>query len=120
MRPIDADPLYEKACNLEAQALSYVEKIVNDETKTEEWRIWSAILAERTAFKHDVFDSPTITPNQKTGYWMLETIDNQKWCRCSECNRRRLAINVMGSGNNKYCPHCGSKNIEVKKNDESG
>lgn len=60
MRAIDGDPLYERACELEAQALAYVGKIANDESKIEEWRIWSAILAERTAFKHDVFDAKTI------------------------------------------------------------
>ena len=57
MRPIDADKLYEKACSLEAQALNHIEKIMHDEERAEEWKIWSAILAERTAFKHDVFDA---------------------------------------------------------------
>ena len=60
MSLINREALYEKACGLEAQALSYVGKIANDETKIEEWRIWSAILTERTAFKHDIFDAPTI------------------------------------------------------------
>lgn len=60
MRLIDADALCERASNLEAQALSYVGKIINDEAKKEEWHIWSAILTERTAFKHDVFDAPTV------------------------------------------------------------
>lgn len=71
MRAIDADALYERACELEAQALAYVGKIINDETKVEEWKIWSAILAERTAFKHDVFDAPTIEPEPH-------------WIKCSE------------------------------------
>ena len=62
MRAIDGDALLERACNLEAQALAYVGKIANDESKIEEWKIWSAILAERTAFKHDIFDAPTIEP----------------------------------------------------------
>ena len=61
-RACDADALYERACELEAQALAYVGKIANDETKIEEWRIWSAILAERTAFKHDIFDAPEVKP----------------------------------------------------------
>lgn len=60
IKPIDADPLYEKACRLEAQALNHIDKIIHDEERTEEWKIWSAILTERTAFKHDVFDAPTI------------------------------------------------------------
>ena len=62
MRLIDGDALYEKASDLEAQALDYTVKISNDEEKREEWLRWSAILAERTAFKHDVYDAPTIEP----------------------------------------------------------
>lgn len=65
MSLINREALYEKACDLEAQALSYVEKIVNDETRTDEWRIWSAVLAERTAFKHDIFDAPEVVPEPK-------------------------------------------------------
>ena len=63
-RLIDADALYERAASLDAQALDYVAKLIErdgDEISTE-WKIWSAILAERTAFKHDVFDAPTIIP----------------------------------------------------------
>lgn len=65
MSLINREALYEKACDLEAQALAYVGKIANDETKIEEWRIWSAILAERTAFKHDIFDAPEVKPELK-------------------------------------------------------
>ena len=64
-RLIDGDALYEKACDLEAQALDYAVKISNDEEKREEWLRWSAILAERTAFKHDVYDAPTIEPEPR-------------------------------------------------------
>ena len=67
MRLIDADALYEKASDLEAQALDYTVKISNDEEKREEWLRWSAILAERSAFKHDVNDAPTIEPGPR---WM--------------------------------------------------
>ena len=65
MSVINREALYEKACDLEAQALAYVGKIAYDETKIEEWRIWSAILAERTAFKHDIFDAPEVKPESK-------------------------------------------------------
>ena len=71
MRLIDADELYEKARYLEAQALDYTVKISNDEEKRDEWLKWSAILAERTAFKHDVYDAPTIEPEPR-------------WIPCSE------------------------------------
>ena len=83
MRAIDADALYEKAASLEAQALDYVGKLIErdgDEVSTE-WKIWTAILTERTAFKHDVFDAPTIEPESQ-------------WIPCSErlpkCGRQVL------------------------------
>ena len=96
MRAINGETLYERACDLEAQALAYVGKIANDESKIEEWRIWSAILAERTAFKHDIFDAPTIEPEQKLGHW----IDDH----CSECG-----YGVLPWNNTPFCPRCGAK-----------
>lgn len=65
MSLINREALYEEACDLEAQALSYVAKIANDKTKIEEWKIWSAILIERTAFKHDIFDAPEELPSAR-------------------------------------------------------
>ena len=52
-RLINADELYEKTAELEAQALHLV-------GSSDEWRKWSTILAERTAFKYDVADAPTV------------------------------------------------------------
>lgn len=78
MRAIDGEMLYEKACDLEAQALAYVGKIANDESKIEEWRIWSAILIERTAFKHDIFDAHEVKPQHKKGKWIPVT-RIEKW-----------------------------------------
>lgn len=62
MRLIDADALYERATTLEAQALDYVGKLIerDGDEPSVEWKIWSAILAERTAFKHDLMDAPTV------------------------------------------------------------
>ena len=75
MRLIDADPLYEKACNLEARALDYVGKLNerDGDEPSDEWKVWNVILIERTAFKHDVFDAPTAQP---------EII------RCKDCAKR--------------------------------
>ena len=58
-RLIDADALYEKTAEWEAQALHMVEQTMNDEDKSE-WHRWSAVLTERSAFKYDVADMPTI------------------------------------------------------------
>lgn len=58
--------LYDKAATLEAQALDYVGKLIerDGEETSVEWRIWSAILTERTAFKHDVYDAPSAQPER--------------------------------------------------------
>lgn len=92
MRLIDADILEERFCELEVQALIHVGKINerDGDEFSEEWKIWSAILQERTAFKHDVFDSPTI--------------DINKWIPC--CERlpemyERVLISVKEDGHNE-------------------
>lgn len=56
---IDKRVLYKQTAELEAQALAMVEKTMHDEDPTE-WRRWSAVLTERTAFKHDIADAPTV------------------------------------------------------------
>lgn len=109
MRLIDADALYEKACDLEAQALDYAVKISNDEEKREEWLKWSTILTERTAFKYDVNDAPTIE-ERKTGHWILHTeqeknIFGVKQIECSECGDKCL---VQFVEKEKYCRNCGA------------
>lgn len=64
-RYIDADALYEKVAEWEARALAVVEKLNSkpfeemDANEITEWRKWSCILNERSAFKFDVADSPT-------------------------------------------------------------
>lgn len=66
MRPIDADVLYEQTAEWEARALAIVEKLNSkplgdmDVNEVAEWRKWSTVLNERTAFKHDVLDAPTV------------------------------------------------------------
>lgn len=101
MRLIDGDALYEKACDLEAQALDYTVKISSDEEKRDEWLKWSAILAERTAFKHDVYDAPTIEPERKTGKW-IERDSNGVW-QCDQCRKYCLIYKAH------YCPNCGAR-----------
>jgi hypothetical protein len=56
---IDRNKLYEKTAEWEAQALHMVEVTMHDEDTTE-WRKWSTALTERSAFKFDVADAPTI------------------------------------------------------------
>lgn len=56
---IDKEKLYNTTVNLEAQALAQTEKLIHSEDISE-WKRWSAILNERTAFKHDLLDAQTV------------------------------------------------------------
>lgn len=73
---ISRQALYEKITDLEARALDYVGKLIerDGDEPSEEWKVWTAILNERTAFKHDVMDA------QVVGTEMSLT----KWIPCSE------------------------------------
>lgn len=73
---IDKRVLYKQTAEWEAQALAMVEKTMHDEDPTE-WRRWSAVLTERTAFKHDIFDAPTVeaVPIE----YMQSQVDCGKW-----------------------------------------
>lgn len=59
MRQIDADVLLEKFAGLEATALDMCKRHMYDDDLTL-WKRWSVILAERTAYKYDVVDAPTV------------------------------------------------------------
>lgn len=111
MRLIDADALYAKACDLEAQALDYTVKISNDEEKREEWLRWSAILAERTAFKHDVYDAPTIEPERKTGRWIPVMNGRGGHC-CNRCNGYAPSYMNGDEHLSDFCPNCGANMTE--------
>lgn len=114
-RYIDAVALYENTAEWEARALAKVRELnrtppyeMTDEDR-KEWRMWTAILGERTAFKHDVADAPTAdVVERKKGRWITSVlpltgaIEN----KCSECNTPfYMAINLRMN----YCPNCGAK-----------
>lgn len=87
MRLIDADALYEQTAEWENRALNAVMKTKNDEDKTE-WQKWSTILAERSAFKFDVADAPTV--------------DAVEVVRCKDCKwfeRERSECHNLRYGN---------------------
>ena len=56
---IDRTKLYEQTAEWEAEALTAVNKYIPSDSP-DEWRWWSAVLKERTAFKYDVADAPTV------------------------------------------------------------
>ena len=74
MRLIDADVLYEKTAEWEAQALAQVERY-NPTDSRDKWLRWSYVLKERSAFKFDVADAPII--------------DAVEVVRCKDCKRRQ-------------------------------
>lgn len=106
MRLIDADALYEGACSLEAQALDYCGKLIerDGEEVSTEWRVWSAILAERSAFKHDVFDAPTVEA-EPVAEWQLA---EDGWY-CSKCEMYPPFDCDPEEKGIPYCPWCGAR-----------
>lgn len=110
--------LYDKAATLEAQALDYVGKLIerDGEETSVEWRIWSAILTERTAFKHDVYDAPSAQPERKKGKWIDAVLPNDNGGLpvqvCDQCNTF-FPLAYTGGGHH-YCPNCGAR-MEVEE-----
>ena len=92
MRLIDADALYEQTAKWEARALDYIELLNQtpleemDAHEKSEWRKWTTILNERTAFKNDVADAPTIDAVEVVRckdckHWGYDVIFQDGWCR---------------------------------------
>lgn len=118
MRLVDADALYEKTAEWEAQALHMVEMTMRDEDNAE-WRRWSAVLTERSAFKHDVADAPTIDAVPVVhGEWIVSQTD-YGWncaefpthCKCGQCGRE-----IPYQDKDNFCPRCGAKMDRGAKN----
>ena len=62
MRTIDGDALLEKFAKLESIALEYVGKLNErqDPNEHDMWVMWTGILNERTAYKYEIVDAPTV------------------------------------------------------------
>ncbi len=102
MRLIDADVLYRKTAEWEEEA----RKIVSEASDDFNWLRWSTILHERSAFKFDVEDAPTINAEPvKHGYWE----EDMGGCWCSCCDD-------VSDFSYTYCPHCGAK-MDGRKED---
>ena len=106
MRAIDADALYEKTAEWEAQAEAQIEKLISkpveEMTSHEyaEWKRWTYIMNERTAFKHDIADAPTIEAEPKKPVRWIKNGD--RYCECPVCHHEG---NI--SGHDNYCWYCG-------------
>ena len=116
MRLIDANTLFEQAVELEAVALKQVRKYEPSENPIE-WNRWSGILGERTAFKYDVTDAPTIEAEPiRHGRWEWNEYGGFGNYHCSVCKyipygkfSRKFRPDYM------YCPRCGAKMDEVRE-----
>ena len=104
MRLIDANILYAQTAEWEAQAQTQLEKYTPLSNR-DEWRWWSAVLKERTAFKFDVSDAPTV-----------DIVVHAKWMkdghhiRCSACNEYMcIQDRECNDIPQNYCPNCGAK-----------
>lgn len=110
-RMIDADALYERTAEWEAQALHMVEVTMNDEDQTK-WQKWSTVLAERSAFKHDIADAPTIEPRKK-GKWIK--ISPANIYECSVCGQNVMTNDIETY---KFCHGCGA-DLRGEENEEA-
>lgn len=105
MRSIDADELYEKTAEWERKALHELEKC-DPEADREKWIRWSAVLQERSAFKYDIADAPTV--EDKSGRWIeISRCGDSFLVKCSECGDLELV-------DTPFCPECGAKMKEVE------
>lgn len=108
---IERKPLYERAARLEAEALDEASKLIErgrvGEVTSEDWRIWSAVLAERTAFKHDVIDAPSAEPKRNKGERMMHSDYPDRFI-CSECGAQ-FDVWHWESEQMHFCPNCGAE-----------
>ena len=115
---IERNALYEKTAELEDLASQMVEQTVTDGDLTE-WRKWSAILAERSAFKFDVADAPAADVRPVVhGKWENQCPDlipmGSLWY-CSICDSE-----YEGGCRPpwRFCPYCGAKmDLEPEQED---
>ena len=104
MRMIDADPLLKKTAELEAVALEQVAKYEPSENPRE-WHRWTGILQERTAFKYDLMDAPTIEAEPiRHGHWIDHTYKYRYPVGRYECSMCGAAHDMEWD----YCPTCGA------------
>ena len=94
---ISRELLYNKAVKLEKEAQERVTELSHRGTFGD-FRIWSAILTERTAFKFDVQDAPSA---EHIGYWRKKN-DWLVGYNCNICGEHII-------DRTKYCPNCGAR-----------
>lgn len=111
MRPIDADVLYQKTEELEKQAREASRQAITEPTQEK----WNNILAERSAFKYDITQMPTIDAVPVVhGEWDC----NAGLPTCTVCGKMPREFYIDGSEKWPFCPNCGAK-MDGGKDDDS-
>jgi hypothetical protein len=112
---IERDALYEKTAKWENLALQMVEQTATDGDITE-WRKWSAILAERSAFKFDVADAPAADVQPVVhGKWIPVT-NGRGGSECNVCHAYAPSLQSGAEYKSHFCPNCGARmDVEVKQ-----
>ena len=117
MRYIDVRPLLERIIKLEAVALEEASKYATTDDSVR-WNRWAAILGERTAFKYDLMDAPTVDVEPvRHGHWTNYKDEHT----CSVCHATVCEETLDGEWGSQgiydYCPYCGAKMGEERKED---
>ena len=106
MELIDKNALYKQFVELEAAAWKRVEKHMND-GDMDALKLWTAILNERTAYKHDVADAPAVEAEPvRRGEWIRRDLGG--W-HCSLCDEQAPFWCMASTQElSNYCPNCGA------------
>ena len=62
----------------------------------------------------DIKALPSVTPQPKTGHWILTSDDDLEYCTCSECGYQNGENWMIGS-QIKFCQECGAKMQESEE-----
>lgn len=102
---IEKGALYDKTAAWEASAFAKVMELSNkpfdkmNDAEEVEWRLWTLILGERSAFKFDVADMPAVDVRENIhGMWIIDEDGN---IECSVCGHHGVG--------DLYCERCGAR-----------
>ena len=61
--------------------------------------------------KESLEELPPVTPQPKTGHWIMKNPSPYEPWRCSNCNS-------VGSNLYNFCPNCGAKMVEIQESED--